>query len=179
LSTSTADFNTIVMYAGHGEVAEPGDFTLHAARPEELFLEGGMPPGTYLKSATINGIDALRKGFHAADGLLEVVVGLDGPTVSGVVVDKDGKPWADAGVLLAADPLENAFAGREYLLGMTDQHGSYTLRGMAPGKYRILALPELKSEHLDPAYFRKRSSEAEAITLSASEQRTVRCVVKE
>ena len=100
VSTSVADLNTIVMSAGFARVQEEGAFIIPGARPEELWLSVRPPDGAYLKSATVNGIDAMRRSFRALDGELQIVLGLDGPIVSGEVVDKDGKPAPDAGIVL-------------------------------------------------------------------------------
>lgn len=179
VGTSVADFGTIVMSAGYARVQEPGAFLIPGVRPEEIWLSVRPPDGAYLKSATINGIDAMRRSFRALDGDLQIVLGLDGPIVSGEVVDKDGKPVPDAGVLFGLDPLPTSFAPNELLQRQTDQNGRFTLKGMAPGKFRVLVFPEYGTHLTDPAFFRANRLKGEAVTLSSGENRSLRCVLKD
>lgn len=179
VSLSVADFGTIVMSAGFARVQEPGEFVIPGTRPEELWLSVRPPDGAYLKSASINGIDAMRRPFRALDGELQIVLGLDGPIVSGEVVDKDGKPAPDAGVVLGLDSLAMSFAPNELVLTVADQNGRFTLKGMAPGKFRVLVFPEYGSHLTDPAFFRANRLKGEAVTLSSGENRGLRCVLKD
>jgi hypothetical protein len=179
VSTSVADLNTIVMSAGFARVQEEGAFVIPGVRPEELWLSIRPPDGAYLKSANINGIDAMRRPFRALDGELQIVLGLDGPIVSGEVVDEDGKPAHDAGVVLGLDSLPMSFAPNELVMTVADQNGRFTLKGMAPGKYRVLVFPEFGSHLSDPAFFRANRLKGEAVTLSSGENRSLRCVLKD
>jgi hypothetical protein len=179
VSTSVADLNTIVMSAGFARVQEEGAFDIPGARPEELWLSVRPPDGAYLKSANINGIDAMRRSFRALDGELQIVLGLDGPIVSGEVVDKDGKPAVDAGIVLGLDSLPMSFSPNELVMTVADQNGRFTLKGMAPGKYRVLVFPEYGSHLTDPAFFRANRLKGEAVTLSSGENRSIRCVLKD
>lgn len=179
VSLSVADLNTIVMGAGFARVQEEGAFVIPGVRPEELWLSVRPPDGAYLKSASINGIDVMRRPFRALDGELQIVLALDGPIVSGEVVDKDGKPAHDAGVVLGLDSLPMSFAPNELVMTVADQNGRFTLKGMAPGKYRVLVFPEFGSHLTDPAFFRANRLKGEAVTLSSGENRSIRCVLKE
>ncbi len=179
VSTSVSDFGTIVLSGGATRVRELGPFVIPAVRPEKLWLDVALPPGAYLKAANINGVDAMRQSFHAAEGELELVLGLDGPVVSGEVVDKQGKPVSDALAALGLDALPSSPSSKELSLVQADQQGRFTFTGMAPGKYRLLVMTGSNPERAYHAYFRANRLNGELLTLSANEKRSVRCVLKD
>jgi len=73
---------------------------------------------------------------------LDVVVSANGGTIEGTVTDSQGKPAAYTAVL--AIPLAEQRARRElYRQNTTDEHGHFSLRGLNPGKYEMLAFEEL------------------------------------
>jgi hypothetical protein len=82
-------------------------------------------------------------GAAVADGEIEVVggrvsrlkiaVGLDGASISGKVRYQDGEPSEGGAVYLFADSKEVKQTAR---IGRGD--GAYTLKGIPPGKYRLV-----------------------------------------
>jgi hypothetical protein len=72
-----------------------------------------------------------------------------------------------------------SFAPNELVMTVADQNGRFTLKGMAPGKYRVLVFPEFGSHLSDPAFFRANRLKGEAVTLSSGENRSLRCVLKD
>ena len=156
------------------EVAEPGAFVIPAVFPDEYWLSVRAPSGFYVKSATVAGVDVLRAPLHAAGGELIVVLGQDGCTLTVQVNDADNHPIPNADVILGRDPLAPSYAPDDLLLALCDQNGLATLKGIAPGKYRLLAYAEA---WIDPAgvgdFFLANSSHGEALNLEPGQNRTL------
>jgi len=179
VSVHQTDLMTIVRPGAYARLTQPGPFVLPAVFPEELCLDVYPPPGVYVKSATVKGIDVLRATFHASDGELEIVLGADGPSISGVVVDKDNQPVPGALILLGADPLPSPLAPHDLLHQIPDQDGRFKFTGMPPGKYRLLAFADYELDSMrSPEFFRAHSFDGESLTLAAKEVRSVTCVAK-
>lgn len=102
-------------------------------------LAQNVAKGIYVKSFRLNdrefpdGILDLRSG--PAKGVLTVELGADGAEISGIVRDEKGAAVHSKIALFFDDELGSAQAGE------TTAHsdGTYTLSGLAPGKYKILA----------------------------------------
>ena len=78
----------------------------------------------------------------------EVVLDSRGGRVGGQVVGPDGDVWSGANLMLVPDP----FNGRlqSYREGSADEYGQFKIRGVAPGKYTLLAwLDELPCDPYD------------------------------
>ena len=58
-------------------------------------------------------------------------MGLDGAMISGKVVDKEGKPSQGVKVYLMAD-------SKEIRVAVSTEDGTYALKGIRPGKYRLV-----------------------------------------
>jgi hypothetical protein len=109
---------------------------------EYRFHLSPLPPGSYLKSARLNGQDVIdapllvRAGANL-DGLVFTVSPKAG-AVTGVVQDETGSPMPDAIVILQPDPrhIDRDIHG---CLRTADQNGGFTCDNLAPGKYRIAA----------------------------------------
>jgi hypothetical protein len=126
----------------------PGAFSL----PDLLLDDYQVRPtvkgtGLYIKDVTYGGQSVqyapLRLGSAMPGSGLRVVVGRDGGKISSKVAGQDGKPIADAHVVLF--PVEAASEGllaARMVTGTTDQLGQYTSPTLAPGKYYVLASDE-------------------------------------
>jgi Carboxypeptidase regulatory-like domain len=109
---------------------------------EYRFEVGPLPPGSYLKSARINGQDVidtplLVHGGESLDGLV-FTVSPKGARLTGVVQDETGQPVPDAPIIMRADP-KHIDVDIHSCIQQTDQNGGFTCDGLAPGKYRIAA----------------------------------------
>ena len=76
---------------------------------------------------------------------LEVLLGLDGSSVSGNVTDRDDHPIPNASVILMADPLPMEFAPNQVLTRATDASGRFDFNSLAPGNYVVAAFTGLPS----------------------------------
>jgi len=111
----------------------------------ERLTVSGLGAGYYVKEVRYNGI-ALTDNIFTTDGgspgqSLEIVIDDKPATVSGTVTEGDkpvGKPY----VVLVKWPSspENIFLATKHTTG--DDHGQFRFAGLAPGEYRVLAVPQ-------------------------------------
>ncbi|MCP5112059.1 MAG: carboxypeptidase regulatory-like domain-containing protein, partial [bacterium] len=121
-----------------------GEFTLPyvAGETYDVFLMEG-PPESYLKSASIGGLDVLATGFRAQGGALpemELVVSTKGGGVRGEIAEDATRVALGATVVLLPDPAHGRV--QHYHATSTDEHGLYLFRGVAPGRYTVVAWRE-------------------------------------
>jgi hypothetical protein len=119
-------------------------------------LELTPPAEAYIVSATASGRDVLRDGLELqTDTELQIVLATPGAVLTGKVSSTSGESLPDAVVALVPDaPFRNA--GPLYRSGASDQNGSFELRGVAPGSYRLFAWPELEGAAYRNADFIRR-----------------------
>ncbi len=127
--------------ATSASVDEEGRFEVEFVPGEtyEVFLLDG-PPDVYLESARIGGFDVLRTGFQAETGNLppmELRFSTKGAVVRGEVADSATKVALGATVALVPDPARGRI--QYFKITTTDAYGIYEFRGVAPGRYTLLA----------------------------------------
>jgi hypothetical protein len=128
-----------------GQVVQPDirgtDFTADVMRDEvyDVFVDN-LPDDFYLSAVRVGGADLRASGLPgnlASRTPFDIVLDSRGGQVSGVVVGPDGEVWSGANLmLLPEDPLKNL---QSYRPGGADQYGQFRIRGIAPGKYILIA----------------------------------------
>jgi len=109
----------------------------------------------------------------AAATQLEVVISATAGSVTGVVMDKDGKPVVSAIVVLI--PKDDASRKWE---NNTDENGSFTFKGLKPGDYRVYAWEDIEwGMTNDPAFLKKWDSRAADVKIDPSGKQTVQIKV--
>ncbi len=151
-----------------------GDFTIPSAVYDDYWLDiFSLPVGYYIKDATQAGREARRDPVRAGAGELNIVLGADGPSLSGQVMDKENKPVPNAAVILSVASLPQAVSPGQILSTITDQNGQYTLNNMAPGEYRLIAFADARDyEVADPQFLRGNLGKATDVRLSARERKS-------
>jgi hypothetical protein len=143
-----------------------------------------VPPGTYttMLNASSNkyrdlytksveyGGHEVTTGFtvSAGGGALRIVVGTDGARIVGSVVDENGKP--EGSVQVIAVP-EQKYRARyeDYGRANTDFQGQFTLYGLRPGAYLVLAVDGLEDDsYMDPRWLREYEAEATLVRADAN-----------
>jgi Carboxypeptidase regulatory-like domain len=102
--------------------------------------------GYFTKSVNLKGRDVSDSDFTVgAATFLNVVVSANGATIEGKVVDDKGKPAAFATVV---DVPDTERRGRPdlYQQDTTNEDGHFSLRGLNPGIYTVLAFEELQDD---------------------------------
>ncbi len=123
------------------KAGEDGSFRISYVPGEtyDIFLLDG-PPDAYLKSARIGGFDVLRTGFKAEGGALpplELEFSTRGASVWGEVAETKTRVALGATVALVPEPARGKV--QFYQHTTTDAYGKYQFRGVAPGRYTVIA----------------------------------------
>jgi hypothetical protein len=104
------------------------------------FQVAGLPEGAYVADIRQGGLTVMDDGFFVdATALpLQVVLNGSGATIEGSVQTADRKPASRATVVLVppAPRRKNALL---YKVATTGEDGRFTMRGIAPGPYKIFA----------------------------------------
>jgi protocatechuate 3,4-dioxygenase beta subunit len=107
----------------------------------------GLPPDMYLASAVYGGHDVLEDGGLAVDGgpasRLELTVAGPGGTVEGIVQNNKNEVIPNSQVALVPSAAHRANLNL-YKTAFTDQYGTFSIRGVAPGDYSVLAWDDVE-----------------------------------
>lgn len=160
--------------------------------PDGSFRSTGLIPGRYvmnvsplgpwqLESALLNGIDVSDQPFDASgDDIADVVITMtDQPSaLSGTVRDDQGLP-VDGGRVVVFPTIRTRWVGqgenpRRQRAAVTSPSGLYSLKGLPPGEYFVVALGARDTVAWQtPDAFARFSQVAQKITLAAREIRTL------
>ena len=108
-----------------------------------------LPDDLYLKAAAQAGADVLEKlipvgwGPQNVGGPLDIQIGTDGGRITGAVFDRANTP--SAGALITLVPEGDArLRPDRYRTALSGPDGSFTLRGIVPGDYRLFGWDDLE-----------------------------------
>jgi hypothetical protein len=127
---------------GNGQVTASGDFKLFVSPGDFRVNVNGIPANAYVKSIQFGGEDVLRNGIHiirTVDNPLQIVLGIDGGTISGSVVDERLAPFANATVALVPDLADLRRRPDLYRNTVTDAAGNFQITTIPPGSYKLFA----------------------------------------
>jgi hypothetical protein len=131
-------------------VAQDGKFLFKAVQPGVYAVNiTDLPGDLYLKAAAQAGADVLETlipvgwGPQNMRGPLELQIGTDGGRITGVVHDRNDS--ASSGALISLVPEGDArLRPDRYRSALSGPDGSFTLRGVVPGDYRLFAWDDLE-----------------------------------
>jgi hypothetical protein len=150
-----------------------------------LLRVGGLPKGWTLKGAYLGVRDVSDAPFEVRPGAgttsLHVVL-TDQPTdITGKVLDDQSRPVADCYVIaFSADsghwrPRSRAIQGLR-----PDQTGTYHVRGLPPGRYYLVALPDIEpGSWFEPALLEELAKGATSVTIGEGENRMVELKIRQ
>lgn len=159
--TRARDFSQSPVVRGSRVTAhEDGTFEIADVWGPQFIQVSGLPDGLALKAITLGGVDVTDRAvdFARADGRdpLRVLLTTQVTQVSGVVLDRAGRPARQAVVLAFGDTVERWDPwSRLTRQTITDDEGRFTMSGLPAGAYsavglsglpdRIAVLPEFLS----------------------------------
>jgi hypothetical protein len=137
------------------QAAEEGEgfrFSLMGDERYDLFVTN-LPNDFYLSAVRVNGVDVMALGIDGSAASvshpLEVVLDSRGGRVSGRVLGADDSVWSRASIALIPDPPEGRV--QTYREGAADENGLFLIRGVAAGKYVLVAwLDDPPCDYYDP-----------------------------
>jgi hypothetical protein len=125
------------------------------------------------KSVNLEGRDVVDSGFSVLpETSLDVVISAKGASIAGTVVDGKGQPVADATVVDVPSE-EHRMRADLYQRDTTDENGHFSLRGLNPGKYTVLAFEELQEDVRQTGFLKSYESRGETVQLDEGTRKNV------
>jgi hypothetical protein len=130
------------------DVAPNGAFVVSSVQPGQYSVTvSGLPGDLYVKNAVAAGIDALEKPFSIGYGgppaELSIELSADGGQIAGVVYDSDNALFLGAQVTLVPEGV-NRLRVDHYRTAVSTKDGTFVLRGIIPGDYRLFAWEDIE-----------------------------------
>jgi len=162
----------------NASVKADGAFELPHVGPDKYLIRAfNLPENVYLKAARAGNTEVLEFGLDltsgASPGPLEIVLSTASGAVAGLVSDGQGRPAPAATVTLLPESRRRHLP-HLHLSVATDQNGSFLLRGVAPGDYRLFAWEDIEAgAWQDPEYLRPFENQGVAVTVRENGQESV------
>jgi protocatechuate 3,4-dioxygenase beta subunit len=168
------------------EVLEDQTFTIQRVL-DGSYRFGIYPqlPNLYLKSARVQGKDALDQPFDVRNtekvSGAEIILSADGGQITGVVKQEDSEELVkgDSVVLFSADAARQGPRSRWTRTTQSDQQGTFRLAALVPGEYMICAIQNHESgAESSPEYLQELAKHAKTLTVQAHGQHNESLVVR-
>jgi len=131
-----------VLPPGNGQVTASGEFKMLVSPGDFRITVDRLPVNTYVKSIRMGGDDLLRSGFHitrADDNAMQIVIGTDGGSIGGSVVDENLNPFLNATIALVPETQDPRLRPELYRSSTSDSSGNFQLNTIPPGNYKLFA----------------------------------------
>lgn len=162
------DVDTAGNFDFSSDEIEPGVYELFAAAPGGLELRSVSANGTKVAGRKIeigNGGD-LRLTLTLARGVNARVKG---------IVERGGKPAAGMMVVLVPEDLREL---GEYRRDQSDSDGSFSLNGVTPGKYTVVAVKDWSLEWGKPEVIQGYLAGGTPVEVAGGEERDIKVTAK-
>jgi uncharacterized surface anchored protein len=136
-------------------------------------------PDSFLKSVAAGGRDVADSGFSVSGGTtaLDLVVSANGAVADGVVTNQKDEAIADA-VVVAVPEARSRNHPDHYRKAVTDQSGRFTLRGLPPGEYTLVAWENVDGEaYYNPDFLKIYEGQGKALHVNEGERVSVQLKV--
>jgi len=170
LQVSLAPQEMMVMRMGMqgAKVGDDGSFSLSNVPPAIYRIDVyGMPETFYIKSIRMGDADGLDAGLdltRGGAGMLEILISPNGGQVDGSVGELQ-QAASSAVVVLAPDGRRREQTSL-FKMTNTDAQGHFTIKGIAPGDYKLFAWEQgEEADYQDPEFFKPYENRGEAVTI--------------
>ena len=158
-----------------GLAKEDGSFALAGVDPGPCSVQVfGVPENYYVKSVRLGENEWVDGAVtvSAGAGSLDVLLSPNPAQVEGAVLDEKQQPAPGATVVLAPDERRRARTGL-FRTTVTDQHGRFVLKGLAPGDYKLFSWAEIEAgAGQDPEFLKPYERFAQAVTVRENGRET-------
>jgi uncharacterized protein (DUF2141 family) len=148
--------------AAPGTMTATGEFAVPAVQPGSYIVQvEGLVNDQYLKSALSGSADALENPIsvaYPAAPELRIQIASDGGRITGAVYDRNDALIPNSEVILVPTSV-NRFRFDRYRTAVTGDDGQFSMRGIAPGDYKLFAWENLEpNAHLNVDFMRAYES---------------------
>jgi hypothetical protein len=174
--------NGVQNFTGYSPTIQPGadgTFSLPGVLPGQyrIFVQPPPTQDFYVKEirydraeALSNAVDVSRRGADA--GTMEILLSRAVGQVDGVIVDERGQPVPGTQAVLIPDNDRVRF--ELFKTATTDQTGRFTMRGIAPGDYKLFAWEALENfGYFDPDVLRRSEPLGKAVRVGEASKLSV------
>jgi hypothetical protein len=166
-------------FSNVAHVAVDGSFEWRSVPPGNYYVQLAGDAGTnadlFLKGVAAGGRDADASGISVNGGtaVLDLVASTNGGVVEGVVADQKGAPVANAVIVAVPDPRLRTRVDR-YHKTTSDQSGRFSLRGIPPGDYSLLAWESMDGDaYYNPEFLKAYESQGVSVRLNEGDRKTM------
>jgi Carboxypeptidase regulatory-like domain len=166
-------------FSNTAHVSQDGSVEWRDVLPGKYFLqimrENDANGDWFLKSALAGGHDVNDSGISVNDGVvtLDLVASADGGSVTGVVMDAQGQPLANAVVVAAPEARLRGRTDR-FKKTISDQNGRFGLRGIRPGSYTVFAWESVDGDaYYNPEFLKSCESQGRALRIVEGDHQTL------
>jgi hypothetical protein len=160
-------------------VHDDGTFAFPYLNPDNYRVNlARLPDSLYLKSIHWGTVEITDTSLDLTAGAaarteLSIVLGVDPGQLEGVVTNQNSEPCEGATVTLIPTGAHRSRAFFKFR--DTDAAGRFTIRGIAPGSYKVLAWDQVNNNAVmfDPDFLRPYEGSAEAVEITAGGARTL------
>ena len=145
----------------------PDAYTVNVFGPQNNF---------YLKSVRFGDIDVSEAGIDLTRGVpageISVVMSADGGQIDGTVQNEKSENAAGSTVVLIPNA-ERRSIQRLYKTATTDANGKFSLKGIAPGEYKLFAWEQIEAgAYQDPEFLKRYDSKGESVSIKEKSTET-------
>jgi len=156
------------MGRANARLAEDRTFTLENVSADQYTVNvQGLPENFYVKSIRLGDTDGLDTGLdltRGGSGVLDILISPNGGQVEGTVTGPNQQPPARAMVVIV--PELHREQSSLFKIGGVDQSGHFTIKGIAPGDYKLFAWEQIEmGAYQDPEFLKKYESQGEAVAI--------------
>lgn len=168
----SASGDSLSMGTVGGRIRNDGTFSIANAAPDVYQVSvSGMPEGCYVKSIRAGEDDVLARGLDLsrAQGVpVEIVLSPAAGSLEAIVLDAKQQPAAGVTVVAVPEGARADFS-QFYKYAVTDPYGRASLKGLAPGDYKLYAWEDIESNAwLDPEFRKQYERNAESLSIRES-----------
>jgi hypothetical protein len=171
--------------AGHQEngtdtavIRDDGSLLFHQLPAGKYRVELGRTQNLYIKSVQWGTQDITDSGLDLLNGIpprteLTITLGADAGQIEGIATNEKSEPAVDATVTLV--PTGTHRSRPFHKSAVVDSAGHFTIRGIAPGEYKLYAWDNVDTNAViyDPDFLRPYEALGQAIDVAASDKKVI------
>jgi hypothetical protein len=145
-------------YSAQPDASQPGGaFVARQLPPDVYRVRVESLPNVYVKSARYGDTDILDSGLQlnsAPAGPVEITISLSAGVITGTAVGRDGKPAANATVVLVPEQSRRRHS-LLYRNVSSAADGAFRISGIVPGNYKVFSWIDVETgSWLDPDFIK-------------------------